>query len=113
MMHSKNTFVSRAENEKSLLRFLCANGQAVAQRRQVYQQVAQYSWRTNENQILFEAIGELLTVAPEQILTHLPAALTRRGFPDVSCDELAAPSHLHAAAALKLAEDLLRASHTE
>ncbi len=111
-MHSKNTFVSRAENEKSLLRFLCANGQTVAQRRQVYRQLAQYSWRTNENQILFEAIGELLAAAPAQILSHLPATLTRRGFPDISCDALAGSCALDAAAAFELAEELLRASHS-
>jgi hypothetical protein len=112
-MQPKNTSVSRIENEKQLLRFLCASGEAVPSRREVLQRLAKYSWRENEHQILFEAIGELLAAAPQQILEHLPAALTRRGFPDTSCESLATPSAVNAGAALKMAEDLLRASHTE
>jgi hypothetical protein len=112
-MQPKDTSVSRIENEEQLLRFLCASGEAVPSRREVSQCLSQYSWRDNERQILFEAIGELLALAPQQILEHLPAALTRRGFPDTSCESLATPSQLNAATALRLAEDLLRASHTE
>ncbi|HKF51559.1 MAG TPA: hypothetical protein VKB26_04555 [Candidatus Acidoferrales bacterium] len=109
-MHSKDISVSRIENEKHLLRFLCASREEIAQRQKLFQRLTQYSWLANDNQILFEAIGELLATAPQQILSHLPAALTRRGFPDISCDALAEPSTMNAPAAFALAEELLRAS---
>jgi len=109
-MHSKDISVSRIENEKQLLRFLCANGGEIAPRRELFQQLRQYSWRDNENQILFEAISELLAATPQGILSHLPAALTRRGFPDISCDALAEPPRINAVAAFALAEELLHAS---
>lgn len=109
-MHSKNISVSRIENEKQLLRFLCASNEDASQRRELVTRLNQYSWRDNEHQILFEAIGELLASAPQQILSHLPAALTRLGFPDISCDALAESPRINTAEALALADELLRAS---
>ncbi|HEV2422230.1 MAG TPA: hypothetical protein VGS59_11025 [Candidatus Acidoferrales bacterium] len=109
-MHSKYASVPRLDNEKQLLRFLCASGEDIVRRRKLLQQLRQYSWRNKEHQVLFEAIGELLTTAPQQIVGHLPAAVTRLGFPDVSCDALADPPRINAAAAFALAEELLRAS---
>lgn len=109
-MQPKGTSVSRANSEKQLLQFLCASGEDIAMRRQLFQQLRRYSWRDNEYRILFEAIGELLATAPQQILDHLPAALTRRGFPDISCDALANSPRINSAAAFSLAEELLRAS---
>lgn len=109
-MRSTNTSVSLIENEKQLLRFLCAR-ENLADRQKLCRQLSKYSWRERDHQILFEAIGELLPTAPRQILEQLPAALTRRGFPDISCDGLAGSSTWDAAAAVALAEELLRASH--
>ena len=109
-MHSNEEFVSPIETEKQLLRFLCASGEDVTARRRVFDQLNEYSWRDRDHRILFESIGELLSSAPRQILAHLPAALTRRGFPDISCDSVAAPGQLNTAEALALAEELLRAS---
>lgn len=109
-MHSEDTSVSRIDKEKVLLRVLCASNEDIAQRRKLFQKLTQYSWRDNDHRVLFEALGELLTTAPQQILTHLPAALTRLGFPDISCDALANPSDITAAAAFALADELLRAS---
>lgn len=109
-MHSKNNSVSCAETEEQLLRFLCASGEAIAQRREISHRLRQYSWCDNDHRILFEAIGELLERNPQRIIEHLPAELTRRGFPDISCDALVAPSTLNSEAALALAEKLLRAS---
>lgn len=109
-MHSKNTSVSRTKNEKRLLGFLCASNEDIAQRRQLFQRLSQYSWRDNEHQILFEAIGELLATAPQHIMSHLPAALTRLGFPDISCDALAESPCITSTTAFALAEELLRAS---
>jgi hypothetical protein len=109
-MHSHHTSVSLIENEKQLLRFLCASCENTADHRALCRQLSKYSWRDRDHAILFEAIGELLSAAPREILAHLPAALTRRGFPDMSCDWVAAPAELKADAAFALAEELLRAS---
>lgn len=109
-MHSKNNPVSCAENEEQLLRFLCASGEDIANQRELVQKLRQYSWRDNDHRILFEAIGELLAHNSREIILQLPAALTRRGFPDISCDALSAPSVLNSATVLALAEEILRAS---
>lgn len=105
-MHPKDTSVSSIEDEKQLLQFLCATSEDIGQRRKLFQRLSQYSWRDNEHQILFEAIGELLATAPQQILAHLPAAVTRHGFPEISCDALAQSSGLNSASAFALAEQL-------
>lgn len=109
-MHSKNNPVSCAENEEQLLRFLCASGEDIANQRELVQKLRQYSWRDNDHRILFETIGDLLVRNSQTILDHLPAKLTRRGFPDISCDALATPPALDSHAAFALAEQLLRAS---
>lgn len=109
-MPSKDTSVSPTDNERQLLRFLCAQDQDVVQRRNLFQRLSQYPWRDREHQILCEAIGELLATAPYDILNALPAALTRCGFPDISCEALAESPCINAAAAFALAEGLLRAS---
>lgn len=109
-MHWNNTSVSCIENEEQLLRFLCAPGHDIEHRREILQTLRQYSWCDNDHRILFEAIRELLARNSQRILEHLPAELTRRGFPDISWDALAAPSALNSAAALALAEKLVRAS---
>lgn len=110
-MHSTNNSVSCAENEEQLLRFLCARGEDITLRREMAHKLRQYSWRNNDHRILFEAIGELLARNSQNILEHLPAELTRRGFPDISCRALSAPSSLNSEAALALAAQLARASH--
>jgi hypothetical protein len=109
-MRSNNNSVSCAENEEQLLRFLCANGEDLALRREAFQRLRQYSWRDNDHRILFEAIGALLACNSQNVLEHLPAELTRRGFPDISCDALAGPSPMKTDEALALAQKLLRAS---
>jgi hypothetical protein len=110
-MHANNNSVSRAETEEQLLRFLCASAAGVVQRREVFERLRRYSWRDNDHRILFEAIGDLLARNSQTILEHLPAELTRRGFPDISCDALSASCSLNMNDALALAEKLARASH--
>lgn len=109
-MRSKNTFVSRYAIEQELLRFLYASTKHLGERRLVLQRLAPYSWCDNDHRILFEAIRELLARNSQEVLDHLPAELTRRGFPDISCDALAVPSALGSDAALALAEKLIRVS---
>lgn len=100
---------ARGDSERQVLHFLCASREEIAQRRKLFQQLRQYPWSESENQILFEAIGELLTTAPHQIPRHLPGALTRLGFPDIDCDALADSPRINSTAAFALAEELLRA----
>lgn len=109
-MHPNDISVSRIDNERQLLRFLCAAEENIALRKRVCQQLTVYSWSDNDHRILFEAIGELLMRNSQNILEHLPAELTRRGFPDMPCEALCASSELNSEAASALAEKLLRAS---
>ncbi|MFZ0335570.1 MAG: hypothetical protein WAN10_02530 [Candidatus Acidiferrales bacterium] len=86
-----------------------ANGGGAA-RGKAAELLASYRWSEPDNTILFECIRELLGQDSRHILLHLPAALTRRGFPDISCDGLAASPQINEAEALALAEELLGAS---
>jgi hypothetical protein len=109
-MRSSEESVSPMETEKQLLRFLCASGEDAGARRKLFRRLSEYPWRDRDHEILFGAIGELLSSAPGQILAHLPAALTRRGFPDISWEGLAASPQINEAEALALAEELPGAS---
>jgi hypothetical protein len=102
--------ISVAKSEIKLLQFLSDANANPSERGEVAQVVKHYRWSVPDNTILFECICELLLAAPRQILAHLPAALTRRGFPDISCDALAGPSPMNTDEALALAQQLLRAS---
>ena len=101
---------ARTECERRLLRFLCAREADAAARRSVARRLADYSWRDADHEILFEAISELLRDEPRQILSELPAAITRLGFPDISCEWLAVDCGMNSTQARELAEELLRAS---
>ncbi|MGC1106399.1 MAG: hypothetical protein WA876_07660 [Candidatus Acidiferrales bacterium] len=103
----------REEAETNLLQLLCDANANANTRGRLLQILASYRWSAPDNSVLFECIRDLFMHDPKQILTHLPAALTRRGFPDISCGALAEPPRVNAAAAFALAEELLRASHTE
>ncbi|HLW81782.1 MAG TPA: hypothetical protein VKS20_07060 [Candidatus Acidoferrales bacterium] len=106
-MISLDSSAARAAAETTLLQFLCDAHRDLAARRQILGMLGNYSWRTHDNTIFFECIRELLARVPRQIVAQLPAALTRRGFPDMPCEFLTPPSELTAAAALALAEHLL------
>lgn len=98
--------VAREDIEKHLLRFLCASAEEVMARRTMCDRLSTYPWLDADHQVLFETIGDLLLTVPCEIVSHLPAALTRRGFPDLSCDFLHEPCTLDTASALTLAEGI-------
>ncbi|HEV2489597.1 MAG TPA: hypothetical protein VGT03_07300 [Candidatus Acidoferrales bacterium] len=102
--------LSRPDIETKVLQYLCDSTKDVESRRAVLQVLAENSWLDADNEILYECIGVLFSVDPQRILFHLPSVLTRRGFPDISCKQLAGPSLLHSMAAICLANDLLRLS---
>lgn len=99
---------TRAELETNLLRFLCDAQGEIAARRRVLSIIGDYAWSTPDSAIFFECIRELSERSSKNILANLPAQLTRRGFPDMPCEILAAPPTLSSASALALAKKLLR-----
>jgi len=72
--------------------------------------LADYAWLDADNEILFEAIRQLFAQSPRDILAHLPAELTRRGFPDLPWEPLKQHSRLAGVEAVALASELLRSA---
>lgn len=101
---------TRAELETNLLRFLCDAQSEITSRRRVFSIIESYAWSTPDFAIFFDGIRDLFERDPKHILANLPAQLTRRGFPDMPCEILAAPPTLSSASALALAKKLLRLS---
>lgn len=108
-----NTFAdSRADKETRLLQFVCDANEDEPARGNVIRMLADYAWLDADNEILFEAIRQLFAQGLRDILSHLPAELTRRGFPDLPWEPLRGPSRIESGAALELAESLLRRGET-
>ncbi|HLW43446.1 MAG TPA: hypothetical protein VKS00_03090 [Candidatus Acidoferrales bacterium] len=106
-----NTFArSRADKETRLLQFVCDATEDQPARESVIHMLADYAWLDADNEILFEAIRRLFAQSPRDILSHLPAELTRRGFPDLPWGPLKQRSRLTAVEAVELASELLRAA---
>lgn len=105
-MQLRDRVDSQARIETALLRFLCCAKAGRAARSELLRILAAYNWSCHDNTIFFECIRELFARHPAQVLEHLPAALTRRGFPDMPCESLAAPSNLTPTTALALVKTL-------
>ena len=106
-----NTFAgSRADKETRLLQFVCDATEDQPARGNVIRMLADYAWLDADNEILFEAIRGLFARNSRDILNHLPAALTRRGFPDLPWEPLKHRSRLAAVEAVEMASELLRAT---
>jgi hypothetical protein len=106
-----NTFAgSRADKETRLLQFVCDATEDELVRGNVIRMLAEYSWLDADNEILFETIRRLFAQSPHDILAHLPAELTRRGFPDLSWEPLKQHSRLAGVEAAELAGELLRSA---
>jgi len=105
-----NVSASRGDREIRLLQFLCdATGDESA-RAAVTRALADYIWLDADNEILFETIRGLFARSHADILGELPAALTRRGFPDLPWEPLTRRSPLLPDQALALASELLRSA---
>ena len=104
---------SRADKETRLLQFVCDANEDTPSRGDVIRMLADYAWLDADNEILFEAIRQLFAQSPRDVLAHLPAELTRRGFPDLPWEPLRGPSRIEPGAAVELAESLLRKGETE
>lgn len=106
-----NTFAgSRADKETRLLQFACDATEDKPARVNVIRMLADYAWLDADNEILFEAIRELFARNSRNILDHLPAELTRRGFPDLPWEPLKQRSRIAGVEAVELAGELLRAA---
>ena len=70
--------------------------------------LANYIWLDADNEILFETIRDSFARNPADILSALPAALTRRGFPDLPWEPLRQRSPLLPDEAVALAGELRR-----
>src|SRR5579863_6513230 len=101
---------SRGEREIRVLQFVCSAAADESERAAVIRALADYAWLDADNEILFEAIRALFARNPANILSELPAALTRRGFPDLPWEPLKQRSPLALGEALALADELLRAA---
>jgi len=100
---------SRADKETRLLQFVCDAAEDKSVRGNVIRMLADYAWLDADNEILFEAIRQLFAQSPREILNHLPAELTRRGFPDLPWEPLKQRSRVASFEAVALAAELLRA----
>ena len=99
--------LSETQMEKLLLRAMCqaAAGDhvwAIAART-----LGTYRWRDPLHEALFAVLREIRSRNPLDLREHLPAALTRRGFPDVDWDEFFQPVALSAEEAKILVERLI------
>ncbi|MGH9865566.1 MAG: hypothetical protein ACRD4H_09160 [Candidatus Acidiferrales bacterium] len=91
-----------------MLQFVCDAAGDASAREIVIRMLVDYAWLDAYNEILFETIRELFARNPREILDHLPAELTRRGFPDLPWEPLTQRTALTAAEAVALAGELLR-----
>ena len=101
---------SRADKETRLLQYVCDATEDKSLRGNVIRVLADYAWLDADNEILFEAIRGLFARNPRDILHHLPAELTRRGFPDLPWEPLSQRSRLVGVDAVALASELLRSA---
>lgn len=106
--NSDNVSASRGEREIRLLQFACDAAGHERSRGAVIRALVSYIWLDADNEILFETIRELFAQNPADILSELPAALTRRGFPDLPWEPLRKHSPLAPDDAVALADELLR-----
>ena len=94
------------EAEQVVLRSLCQQPFAPAQRKEIVRILAGYAWQSGEHQILFEALHQLQIASAEMLREQLPAILTRKGFPEVNLASYFAARATTAAEALRVAHAL-------
>jgi len=75
------------EMERTVLRSLCAQRANAATVQLILADLQNYSWRDEENRVVFHALTRLRGRELEHIRESLPAVATRMGFPDVNWDD--------------------------
>jgi hypothetical protein len=99
--------------EQVILRSLCQQPFAPAQRKEILRILAGYTWQSGEHRILFEALHQSQIASAERLREQLPAILTRKGFPDVDFAGYFAAAATTAAQALCVARALVAGTHGE
>jgi len=76
------------EMERQMLSALCRAEHGEPLRHLARESLRLYRWREPAHEVIFEVLMALPTASPEIIREQLPARITRRGFPDVSWEQL-------------------------
>jgi len=78
--------VSTTELEIAVLQALCAQPAGDAFRAQLVNILKGYRWEHTDHRVIYEALVEINSWDRETLRRELPAAVTRRGFPDIHCE---------------------------
>jgi hypothetical protein len=100
--------LSQTQIEKLLLRGMCQPEGGESAWTVAADALRTYRWREPVHKALFAALGDLLARKPALMRELLPAALTRRGFPDVPWEDFFKPLNLSEEDARSLLQRLLR-----
>jgi hypothetical protein len=103
------TELSIVQIEKRLLRAMCQPGAGANIGKMASGALRTYHWREPVHEVLFEAVSDLGARKPTLLRELLPAALARRGYPDVAYDEFFEPGTLTDEEARELVRRLLDA----
>lgn len=82
------------EAERRILSLLCQGHARGPIQDGLDRELARYSWREHEHQVIFEALLEIPSSDPQAIREQLPACLTRKGFPDLDLETYLQPRDL-------------------
>lgn len=89
--------------ERQVLRAVC---QGKALRESAREMLRDYRWREPVHQVIFEILITLPPGTPGVLREQLPVRLTRRGFPDVPCEDLFQPLDISTEDAQSLMREL-------
>ena len=101
------------EAEQVVLRSLCQEPFAPAQRKEIARILAGYNWHSGEHEILFEILNQSRITRLGSFREQLPATLTRKGFPDVDLASYFVARATTAGEALSVARALAGRTHGE
>lgn len=80
--------------ERRILSLICQAPARGTVRSELERELADYSWREREHQIVFEVLQEIPSSNPQTIRQQLPVRLTRKGFPDLNLETYFQPCDL-------------------
>ncbi len=90
------------EAECSILRALCQGTPQGSVWNEGIRMLEDYRFQSHDHQLVFDALREIGTDAPQIIREQLAARLTRKGFPDLDLEIYFQPHHLTAAQVVSL-----------
>jgi len=69
--------------EREILRSLCISPDPALPRQAILRALSSHTWHDPDHRVVYEALRRAPPSPPSAIRSHLPAAATRMGFPDV------------------------------